>query len=233
MIPEHDGDSWLKYQTQVTSKGGPKNRGIVRNVHHDRANGKEGRVLTLLIYLNELGGGGHTVFPCIGPNGGPPADPDLCTTFVNAYDDGARSLAGGGPDMWNKTGTPTAPCAALLCAFTAAVSRSLGSDRRGLRRGRGWAAHDALCQALHGKQISFGTTRPCALTGPAGAGRALPFEPVQRQAAEEHVARSMPAADGGCEQLSLALSQCAHGAQLTGGFWAQKHSVQFFREAPP
>ena len=47
MIPEHDGDSWLKYQTQVTSKGGPKNRGIVRNVHHDRANGKEGRVLTL------------------------------------------------------------------------------------------------------------------------------------------------------------------------------------------
>ena len=48
----------------------------------------------------------------------------------------------------------------------------------------------------------------CALTGgPAGAGRALPLEPVQRQAAEEHVARSMSTTDGGCEQLSLALSQ--------------------------
>ena len=106
MIPEHDGDSWLKYQQQVpVVRPGLNPRTLVRNVHHDRANGKEGRVLTVLVYLNQLKHGGHTIFPCIGAQGGPPADTELCRTFVDAYDTGSRMLTGGGPSGWNSTGT--------------------------------------------------------------------------------------------------------------------------------
>ena len=57
------------------------------NVHHDR-NKAERRVATVITYLSDTEGQGATIFPCIGEEGGPPAEEDeVCKQLIKAYEE--------------------------------------------------------------------------------------------------------------------------------------------------
>lgn len=118
-VPKHSSDTtkhgrW-KYHVET-----PAGQPWLRNVHHDRANGYDDRILTVLIYLSDVQRGGHTLFPCLGPDGGPPRIPALCEAFVRAYASGNRSLACSGPECWD-----SAAFAAVQLACQAAADGKL------------------------------------------------------------------------------------------------------------
>jgi len=70
----------------------------ITNVHHD-LNGSENRVMTVVIYLNDVQQGGYTMFPCIGDH---VANKDLRETFAKAFfSETRRTLYP--PPHWNDT----------------------------------------------------------------------------------------------------------------------------------
>jgi hypothetical protein len=68
-----------------------------KKVHHDR-NQAENRVVTVLVYL-DAPSGGHTMFPCLGPNGGEPGDPAACEGLVAGFARGRRILSDRGKQV--------------------------------------------------------------------------------------------------------------------------------------
>ena len=59
------------------------------NVHHDR-NKADRRVATVITYLSDTEGQGATIFPCIGEEGGPPAEEDeVCKKLIKLYEEAA------------------------------------------------------------------------------------------------------------------------------------------------
>lgn len=84
----------LMYAMKLTPQAGGDSvaQGTEINVIHHDTNKRPNRALTVLFYLTNVSSGGETLFPCIGRDGGRPADQTTCERLGRLFSKGEKFI---------------------------------------------------------------------------------------------------------------------------------------------